>query len=90
MAIHIEKHCRMAPAPKDGTRILVMRRWPRGVRKDRFHAWERVLGPSNSLLDSFLNLQKELTQGEVCGLDYPFTASRRCRRNCGVARLDSL
>ena len=39
MAILTTKHCREAPAPEDGTRILVMRYWPRGMRKERFDAW---------------------------------------------------
>jgi uncharacterized protein YeaO (DUF488 family) len=35
----------------DGTRVLVDRLWPRGVRKDEIgmHAWLRDLAPSNEL-----------------------------------------
>ncbi len=35
----------------DGTRILVDRLWPRGVRKQdlQVHQWMRELGPSNEL-----------------------------------------
>ncbi len=33
--------------------LLVMRRWPRGVRKDAVDGWERALGPSDELLDAF-------------------------------------
>ncbi len=50
MPIRIEKHCRKTPEPKDGTRLLVMRFWPRGVRKERFDAWMRELAPSVELL----------------------------------------
>ena len=71
MTILTEKHCRMAPDPEDGARILVMRRWPRGVRKDRFHTWDRHLGPSETLLDSFLNLLDSLPEGSEVGPGYP-------------------
>ena len=67
MAILTEKHCRLAPAPEDGTRILVMRRWPRGVRNDRFHTWDRHLGPSEALLSSFLSLPDTLPESSALG-----------------------
>lgn len=38
------------PEPEDGARILVMRRWPRGVKKDRVDEWLRDLSPSEALL----------------------------------------
>ncbi len=41
------------PAPEDGYRLLVMRLWPRGVRKDVVDAWEPDLGPSRDLLQAF-------------------------------------
>lgn len=34
-------------------RLLVMRRWPRGVAKGAVDQWERDLGPSNELLDAY-------------------------------------
>lgn len=34
-------------------RVLVMRRWPRGVKKGAVDQWERDLGPSNALLDAY-------------------------------------
>jgi uncharacterized protein YeaO (DUF488 family) len=34
-------------------RLLVMRRWPRGVPKDAVDDWERALGPSDELLDAY-------------------------------------
>lgn len=37
--------------PEDGIRILVMRKWPRGVPKDKIDRWIKKLGPSNELLD---------------------------------------
>ena len=38
------------PSPDDGHRLLVMRFWPRGVRRERVDAWERALAPSRELL----------------------------------------
>jgi uncharacterized protein YeaO (DUF488 family) len=39
------------PSPIDGTRILVDRLWPRGIKKEEAHVekWMRELGPSNEL-----------------------------------------
>ena len=31
------------PTPADGERVLVMRFWPRGIRKDHIDRWERDL-----------------------------------------------
>ena len=42
-----------APSPSDGHRLLVMRVWPRGVRKDRVDAWDRGLAPSTELLADY-------------------------------------
>jgi len=41
------------PSPEDGYRLLVMRLWPRGVRKAAVDGWEKDLGPSHELLTSF-------------------------------------
>lgn len=40
-----------APAPADGTRVLVDRLWPRGVSKDRAHLdlWLKEIAPSTEL-----------------------------------------
>jgi uncharacterized protein YeaO (DUF488 family) len=40
-------------AGDDGTRVLVMRLWPRGIRKDRVDLWLRDLGPTVPLLRGF-------------------------------------
>ena len=37
----------------DGFRLLIMRLWPRGVRKDCVDAWERGLAPTRGLLADF-------------------------------------
>ena len=42
-----------AADPGDGFRLLVMRLWPRGIRKAHVSAWEKELGPSRKLLDDF-------------------------------------
>lgn len=39
--------------PEDGYRILVMRHWPRGVRKEQVDLWLKDLGPSAELLSSY-------------------------------------
>ena len=39
-----------ASSPDDGARILVMRLWPRGVRKDAVDEWLRELGTSIPLI----------------------------------------
>jgi uncharacterized protein YeaO (DUF488 family) len=45
-----------APAERsDGIRVLVMRLWPRGIRKDRVDMWLKELGPVRPLLRDFLD-----------------------------------
>ncbi len=40
--------------PEDAyPRLLVMRRWPRGVAKGAVDQWERELAPANDLLDAY-------------------------------------
>lgn len=45
------KRAYQAPDPEDGTRILVDRLWPRGVRKENAHIdlWLKDIAPSNDL-----------------------------------------
>jgi uncharacterized protein YeaO (DUF488 family) len=40
-----------APSPDDGTRVLVDRIWPRGLRKDaaRLDSWDKDVAPSTEL-----------------------------------------
>lgn len=40
-----------APSPDDGTRVLVDRVWPRGLRKDEAHLdeWLKVVAPTTEL-----------------------------------------
>ena len=37
------------PSPEDGYRLLVMRRWPRGIRKEAVDFWDKELAPSEPL-----------------------------------------
>jgi uncharacterized protein YeaO (DUF488 family) len=39
--------------PADGFRLLVMRRWPRGVRKDSVDEWDKELGAPDDLIDDW-------------------------------------
>ncbi len=34
-------------------RLLIMRRWPRGIAKGAVDQWEPALGPTNPLLDAY-------------------------------------
>ena len=42
-------------AASDGRRVLVMRYWPRGIRKEKVDIWLRELAPIIPLLRSFLD-----------------------------------
>lgn len=42
-------------ARSDGTRVLIMRLWPRGIAKRRVDVWLRELGPVKPLLRAFLD-----------------------------------
>jgi len=41
------------PSDSDGTRVLIMRLWPRGIRKSRVDVWLKELGPILPLLRAF-------------------------------------
>ena len=42
-------------APDDGQRVLIMRLWPRGIRKERVSVWLKELGPVPTLLRAYLD-----------------------------------
>jgi uncharacterized protein YeaO (DUF488 family) len=42
----------------DGTRVLITRFYPRGVKKDRFDRWVRDLSPSRELLGAYRSGEK--------------------------------
>jgi uncharacterized protein YeaO (DUF488 family) len=50
VTIRYLKHCRSLPTLGDGHRILVMRYWPRGMKREAFDEWLRELAPSPALL----------------------------------------
>src|ERR1700687_1855492 len=37
----------------DGLRVVVLRRWPRGVRTERIDVWLKAAAPSRQLLDAY-------------------------------------
>ena len=37
----------------DGTRILITRYWPRGIKKEHFDRWYKDLSPSKKLLKDY-------------------------------------
>ena len=41
------------PPPNPGVRVLIMRLWPRGVRKDRIDVWMKDAAPTRELLDGY-------------------------------------
>jgi uncharacterized protein YeaO (DUF488 family) len=41
------------PGDSEGTRVLIMRLWPRGIRKSRVDVWWKELGPILPLLRAF-------------------------------------
>jgi uncharacterized protein YeaO (DUF488 family) len=59
--------------PSDGARVLIMRLWPRGIRKDRVDLWLKELGPVLPLLRAF-------RAGELDWAEY------RTRYRAGLAR----
>jgi uncharacterized protein YeaO (DUF488 family) len=61
-------------AAGDGTRVLIMRYWPRGVRKDRVDVWLRELAPEIPLLRAYLDGKITWTQyvpRYLAGLERP-------------------
>jgi len=44
-----------APVAADGTRVLIMRYWPRGIRKEKVDVWLRELAPVVPLLRAYLD-----------------------------------
>ena len=60
-------------AAADGTRVLIMRLWPRGIRKSHVDIWLKELGPVLSLLRAFRG-------GEVGWAEY----RRRYRRGLAL------
>ncbi len=69
MPILIEKHVRLHRSPEDGERLLVMRYWPRGVRREAVDRWLRDLAPSARLLREYRERSDAATRSEATGED---------------------
>ncbi len=59
----IDKTVHDKPSASDGKRILVMRLWPRGVRKESIDLWLKDVGTSRELI-------KEWKAGKVTRAEY--------------------
>jgi uncharacterized protein YeaO (DUF488 family) len=53
MIRHASIYDRTEGSDTDGLRVLVMRQWPRGIRKERTHVWLKDAGPSRELLRAY-------------------------------------
>lgn len=51
--ISIEKSIYDSKSPNDGLRVLVMRYWPRGIKKDKVDIWFKDLGTSAELIKAW-------------------------------------
>jgi len=82
--------------PEDGHRLLVMRFWPRGVRKERVDSWQRDLAPSRDLLADFRSgaidwaAYAERFHGEMASQPVSIEALRDARRVAAVGLLTLL
>lgn len=61
---------------KDGTRILIMRKYPRGISWNTIFSWAKNLSPSNELLSDWKN-------GLITWMEYEnrFKEEMRLKRN---------
>src|SRR5512145_3208900 len=70
-------------AASDGTRVLIMRYWPRGIRKEKIDVWLRELAPVIPLLRAYLD-------GEITWAQYVPRYRRGLKRPEAVAALGEL
>ena len=62
------------PSDSDGTRVLIMRLWPRGIKKSRVDVWLKELGPVLPLLRAFRGGEltwAQYTRRYLTGLERP-------------------
>ena len=62
------------PSSSDGTRVLIMRLWPRGIKKSRVDVWLKELGPVLPLLRAFRGGKltwPQYTRRYLAGLERP-------------------
>ena len=62
---------------EDGYRLLIMRKWPRGIRREAVDAWDKELGPSLELLAGF-------RLGRISWPDYVERYTAEMRRKPGL------
>ena len=73
----------------DGTRVLTMRYWPRGIRKEKVDVWLRELAPVIPLLRAYLDGADHVgavhvrATGRGCGGPRPRPRWPRCGRSRG-------
>ena len=60
----------------DGTRILIARKWPRGIRKGHFHERCKVLSPEEDTLKKMVEQQKDRRGLEKIFVQIPSTDER--------------
>jgi uncharacterized protein YeaO (DUF488 family) len=53
MFMHASIYDATERSPGEGLRVLIMRQWPRGVRKERIDVWLKEAAPSRELLDLY-------------------------------------
>ncbi len=76
------------PGRTDGARVLVMRLWPRGIRKDRVDLWLKEIGPVVPLLRAYRDGKlgwAEYRRRYLAGLERP-EAREAVARVRGLAR----
>jgi len=57
MTISVQKSIYDPQSKSDGSRVLVMQYWPRGVKKERIDEWYRDLGTSKELIKAWKEKQ---------------------------------
>jgi uncharacterized protein YeaO (DUF488 family) len=79
-------------APADGLRVLVMRLWPRGIRKEAVNLWLKELGADRDLLRDWkqgLVDWPERRRRYLAGLEHP-PAAAQLEELRALARAQSL
>jgi uncharacterized protein YeaO (DUF488 family) len=82
-------------SPEDGQRVLIMRLWPRGIRKERVSVWLKELGPVPELLRAYLDERiswEQYVPRYLAGLERPEAqaAIAEVRRRGATARVTLL
>jgi uncharacterized protein YeaO (DUF488 family) len=64
MIRHASVYDQPMPSDEAGARVLIMRMWPRGIRRDRIDVWLKDAAPSTELLKSYSHDQMPWAQFE--------------------------